>query len=196
MCRKCSFPMFDLAPLGRENKYNKRIHLEAHKLYNLVRFDQTTKFSTRALCSHTHDLNNAAMRKRVKQKAIKTNSLQFPADLVCVLYKLQLGKLFFTSLHVATDGQRLCSFFSISISLVRVVSLRSNLSSHANVLDISFLSFFLWRHTYGFRRIMRSVASEPRCNNEPNPSRTCSFAAFTSSDCGGPVETSSSTLKR
>lgn len=50
--------------------------------------------------------------------------------------------------------------------------------------------------TYGLRKIMRRVASDPRWSSEPRASRTCSFAADTSSDCGGLLEPSSSTLNR
>ena len=51
--------------------------------------------------------------------------------------------------------------------------------------------------TYGFRKIIRKVASEPRCKRVPNASRTCSFAAVCSSDVGCPPPVpSSSTLNR
>lgn len=55
---------------------------------------------------------------------------------------------------------------------------------------------FLFNKTYGFRKIIRNVASGPLCNNVLNDSLTCSLAALTSSACGGPLVPSSSTLKR
>lgn len=54
----------------------------------------------------------------------------------------------------------------------------------------------LWKASYGFRKIIRSVASEPRWRRVPNASRTCSFAAVCSSDVGCPPVPSSSTLNR
>lgn len=51
-------------------------------------------------------------------------------------------------------------------------------------------------HTYGLRNIIRKVASGARCSSAGSDSRTCSLAAFTSSDCGWTPVPSSSTLKR
>lgn len=54
----------------------------------------------------------------------------------------------------------------------------------------------LYEKTYGFRKIIRIVASEPRCKRVPKASRTCSFAAVCSSDVGCKPVPSSSTLNR
>ena len=50
--------------------------------------------------------------------------------------------------------------------------------------------------TYGFLKIIRSVASGPRFNSELSCSRTCSLAELISSVCGPAGVPSSSTLKR